>query len=109
MLAKSKHSRAPSDDASSVCCSRASRSVRSRSMSMRTSQSTLFGPKVRMAMASSSDQVCFDGLERGTFAQVRGRRRFPLVLEVVGDLDELEGEAVRIAEVHPPPPGQRSL
>ena len=56
MLAKSKHSRAPSDDASRVACSRASRSVRSRSMSMRTSQSTLFGPKVRMAMVSSSDR-----------------------------------------------------
>src|SRR6187402_318056 len=98
MLAKSKHSSAPSDDASSVLCRRASRSERSRSMSMRTSQSTLFGPKVRMATASSSDQRRFDRLERRAFAEVLGRRGVPFLFAVVGDLDELEGESVGITE-----------
>ncbi len=51
MFAKSNVSNPPSDEASSVALSRASRSSRSRSRSIRCSQSTAFGPNVRMAMA----------------------------------------------------------
>src|SRR5215218_658117 len=53
MLWKSKLSRAPSSERSSASFSRPSRWVRSRSTSTRSSQSTAFGPYVRMPMALS--------------------------------------------------------
>jgi hypothetical protein len=56
MLWKSKLSRAPSSERSSDSFSRASRSVRSRSTLTRSSQSTAFGPYVRMPMAISSSR-----------------------------------------------------
>src|SRR5215216_2250234 len=53
MLWKSKLSRAPSSERSSASFNRPSRWVRSRSTSTRSSQSTAFGPYVRMPMALS--------------------------------------------------------
>src|SRR5919107_913725 len=50
MLEKSKLSSAPSSERSSASFSRASRWVRSRSTSTRSSQSTAFGPYVRIPM-----------------------------------------------------------
>ena len=109
MLAKSKHSSAPSDDASSVLL-QPGEPLRAEPVHV---DADFPVDAVRSEGADGHGVVLrpgrFDGLERGTFAQVRGRRGVPLLLEVVGDLDELEGEAVGIAEVHPPPPGQRSL
>ena len=46
-----------------------------------------------------------DGQRRARAQVCRGRER-PLVLEVVRDLDELEGQAVRVAEVDPAPAGE---
>src|SRR3954462_2867988 len=58
MLFMSKHRSAPRSDALRNCFARASRSVRSRSMSTRCSQSTDIVPYVRTAMRVSllSDQ-----------------------------------------------------
>jgi hypothetical protein len=50
-----------------------------------------------------------------SFVDLRPRRQIgrdscaPLVLVVVGDLDELEGIAIGIAEVHPTPTGEHTL
>src|SRR5262249_40751344 len=54
VLAMSKLSSAPSSDRSSVAFSLARRSARSRATSTRCSQSTAFGPYVRIAMTATS-------------------------------------------------------
>src|SRR5260370_34941124 len=78
VLAMSKLSSAPSSDRSSVAFSLARRSSRRRAMSTRCSQSTAFGPYVRIAMTATSPV-------RDRSAEVRQDHRAGIAARGAGD------------------------
>src|SRR3954452_23269944 len=71
MLFMSKHSSAPMSDSFRNCFARASRSVRSRSMSVRCSQSTAIVPYVRVAICCAPPLLA-DELARRLREQLGG-------------------------------------
>ena len=66
-------------------------------------------PTTRARRGAGSRHAASFGAPDGLLGEVRRDARATRVRSGVGDLDELEGDAVRVVEVDPAPPGEHAL